>query len=201
MVKDLKHTLSKATALVLVLTLICGIIYTSFITLTAQVFFHDKANGSVIEVNGTKYGCELLAQQFSDEKHMWGRVMNIDTTTFVDENGNAVMYAEPSNLSPESDQFKKIVDQRVDMILKANPEAEVSQIPEDLVTCSGSGLDPDISVVAAEYQVLRLAQNNNMTEEEVEDIIEKCTTQKVFGIFGENTVNVLKVNLMLEGIL
>lgn len=199
--QDLKHALSKATAMVLVLTLICGIIYTAFITFTAQVFFHDKANGSVIEVDGTKYGCELLAQQFSDETHMWGRVMNIDTTTFVDENGNAVMYAGPSNFSPESNEFKKIIDQRVDMILKANPDAKVSQIPEDLVTCSGSGLDPDISVAAAEYQVPRLAQNNSMTEEEVEDIIEKCTTQKVFGIFGENTVNVLKVNLMLEGIL
>ena len=87
------------------------------------------------------------------------------------------------------------------MIKEAHPEKGDEPIPSDLVTCSGSGLDPDISVAAAQYQVESLAENNGMTTEEVEEIIEKCTNHKFLGIFGEETVNVLKVNLMLEGIL
>ena len=87
------------------------------------------------------------------------------------------------------------------MLKEADPDIAEEKIPEDLVTCSGSGLDPDISAAAAEYQVHRIAGNNGMTEEEVEKIIEACTTGKVFGMFGQETVNVLKVNLMLEGIL
>lgn len=199
--KNLKTALPKSIAMVFVLTVVCGMLYTAFVTLVAQVFFPNQANGSIIEVNGTKYGCELLAQQFSDKTHMWGRVMNVDTSTFVDEDGTPLLYAQPSNLSPKSDEFQEIVADRVAMILESNPDAKVNQIPEDLVTCSGSGLDPDISVAAAEYQVPRLAEENNMTEKEVEDIVEKCTTHKLLGILGENTVNVLKVNLMLEGIL
>ena len=87
------------------------------------------------------------------------------------------------------------------MIRESNPDAEEDSIPVDLVTCSGSGLDPDISPAAAEYQVPRLAKANNMSEDEIRDIIEKCTDGRFLGVMGEKTVNVLKVNLMLEGIL
>ena len=94
-----------------------------------------------------------------------------------------------------------MVEQRVEKIKASNPDADKEQIPEDLVTCSGSGLDPDISVAAAEYQVPRLVKANQMTEDEIQDMIDKCTNHKILGIFGEETVNVLKVNLMLKGIL
>ena len=86
-------------------------------------------------------------------------------------------------------------------IRAAHPEKGDQPIPVDLVTGSGSGLDPHISVAAAEYQVTRIAQNNNMTENEVRQIIEKCTDHRLLGILGEETVNVLEVNLMLDGIL
>lgn len=185
--------------MVLAMTLICGVIYTAVVTGVSQLFFSKKANGSVIEVDGKKYGCELLAQQFTGDEYMWGRIMNV--SAFTDQNGNTKMYSGPSNLSPESAEYQKLVEERVAKIKAANPDAKTDKIPEDLVTCSGSGLDPDISVAAAQYQVPRLAKANNRSEDEIETIIEKCTKHKILGIFGEDTVNVLKVNLMLEGIL
>lgn len=189
----------KAVGMVLAMTLICGVLYTIVVTGVSQLFFSDKANGSVIEIDGKKYGCELLAQEFTGEEYMWGRIMNV--SAFTDQDGNTKMYSAPSNLSPESQEYKELVEQRVEKIKEANPDADKEQIPEDLVTCSGSGLDPDISVAAAEYQVPRLAKANQMTEDEIQDIIDKCTNHKILGLFGEETVNVLKVNLMLEGIL
>lgn len=189
----------RAVGMVLAMTLICGVLYTAVVTGVTQLLFSDKANGSVIEIGGKKYGCELLAQEFTGEEYMWGRIMNV--SAFTDQEGHTKMYSGPSNLSPESPEYRELVEQRVEKIKEANPDAKTEKIPEDLVTCSGSGLDPDISVAAARYQIPRLAKANGMTEEEVESIIESCTNHKVLGIFGEETVNVLKVNLMLEGIL
>lgn len=199
--KTLKNILPKATVIFLIFTVICGVLYTAFITGAAQLIFPDKANGSIIEIDGKKYGCELLGQQYTDESHMWGRIMKIDVSTYKDENGKTLMYAVPSNLSPASDEFEALVNERVEMIRKANPDMDETAIPVDLVTCSGSGLDPHISPAAAEYQVARIAVANDMTQDEVREIIDKCTQGKFLGVFGEETVNVLKVNLMLDGIL
>ena len=199
--KTLKSVLPKAAVFFVIFSILCGIVYTLVVTGLAQVFFHDQANGSIIEVDGKKYGSELMAQQFNDEDHMWGRIMNVDVSTYTDEDGNRLMYAAPSNLSPASDEYEALVQERVEMIRESNPDAEEDSIPVDLVTCSGSGLDPDISPAAAEYQVPRLAKANNMSEDEIRDIIEKCTDGRFLGVMGEKTVNVLKVSLMLEGIL
>ena len=127
--------------------------------------------------------------------------MNLDVSTYKDENGKTLMYAAPSNLSPASEEYKKLVAERVEMLRAANPDMDEAAVPVDLVTCSGSGLDPHISPAAAEYQVARIAKTNSMTEDKVREIIQKCTSGKFLGIFGEETVNVLKVNLMLDGIL
>lgn len=199
--KALKSVFPKALMIFLLFTVICGVAYTGVVTGVAQLIFPDKANGSLIEVDGKKYGCELLGQQYTDEEHMWGRIMNVDISTYKDENGKTLMYAAPSNLSPASDEFKDLVAERVKMIREANPDMNETSIPVDLVTCSGSGLDPHISPAAAEYQVARVAKANDMTEDEVRAIIKQCTDGKFLGIFGEETVNVLKVNLMLDGIL
>lgn len=199
--KEIKTVLPRATLMLLIFTLVCGIIYSAAVTGLSQLIFPNKANGSIIEVNGKKYGCELLGQQYTDDRHMWGRIMNIDTTTFTDANGNKLMYSWPSNLSPASNEYAALVKKRVDMIKAANPDAKVNAIPVDLVTCSGSGLDPEISLAAAEYQVPRLAESNNITQNKVSSIIAKCANHRFLGVFGEETVNVLKVNLMLDGIL
>lgn len=199
--KTLKSVLPKATIIFLIFTVVCGIVYTGVVTGIAQLAFPDKANGSIIEVDGKKYGSELLGQQYNDESHMWGRIMNVDVSTYTDKDGKTLMYASPSNLSPASEEYEALVKERVDMIRQANPDADTQSIPVDLVTCSGSGLDPHISPAAAEYQVPRLAEENDMTEDQVRDIIDKCTDGKFLGVLGEDTVNVLEVNLMLNGIL
>lgn len=190
-----------AAGLVLSMTVLCGVVYTGVITGIGNLFFGKQANGSIIKVDGVAYGSQLLAQEFMDQEHMWGRIMQVNATTFQNKDGEYLLYAGPTNLSPESEAFKEMVDERVSMIKESNPTMKDEKIPVDLVTSSGSGLDPSISLAAAEYQVDRIAEANNMSSDEVEEIIDKCKTKKVLGVFGEDTVNVLKVNLMLEGIL
>ena len=193
--------LKNSLIIFLIFTLLCGVVYTAAVTGIAQLFFPNQANGSIIEVNGVKYGSSLLAQKYTDDSHMWGRIMNLDVSTFKDKDGKILLYASPSNLTPESEEYAQLVQERVERIKSANPDMGDTPIPEDLVTCSGSGLDPHITPAAAEYQVQRLAKENNMSEEDVREIIAKCTDGKFLGIFGEETVNVLEVNLRLDGIL
>ena len=193
--------INKAFKFILIFTIICGLVYPVFITGVSQLLFKDKANGSIIEIDGKKYGSVLLAQEFTGNDYLWGRIMNIDTNTFKDDNGKALMYASPSNLSPASDEYEKIVNDRVSKIKEANPDKKDEPIPVDLVTTSGSGLDPHISVAAAKYQVDRIAEARNMSTDEVEKVIEKYTKGRTFGVFGEERVNVLQVNLALDGIL
>lgn len=199
--KNYKSIFPKALGIFLAFTILCGVLYTGVVTGLAQLFFPDQANGNIIEVDGKKYGCELLGQQYTDDAHMWGRIMNLDVSTFQDENGNALMYAAPSNLSPASEEFEALVAERVQRLRAANPDMDETAIPVDLVTCSGSGLDPHISPAAAEYQVTRIAKANDMSEDAVRAIIKKCTDGRFLGIFGEEMVNVLEFNLMLDGIL
>ena len=191
----------KAFICIIVFTVICGLVYPLVMTGISQVLFKDKANGSIIEVDGKKYGSVLLAQQFTGDEYLWGRIMNIDTETFTDDDGNALMYATPSNLSPASEEYEALVKERVERIRKTNPTVKEEAIPVDLVTCSGSGLDPHISVAAAQYQVERIAKARNLDTEEVKEIIDKYTKGRMLGIFGEEVVNVLEVNLALDGIL
>ena len=199
--KTFKNVLPKAAIIFLIFTLLCGVVYTGVVTGIAQLIFPKQANGSIIEVDGKKYGSELLGQQFTDDTYMWGRIMNIDVSTFTDENGKMLMYAGPSNLSPASPEHEALVAARVEKLRAANPDMDETAIPVDLVTCSGSGLDPHISPAAAEYQVARIAKARGISEDEVRSVIEKCSSGKFLDIFGEETVNVLEVNLLLDGIL
>lgn len=199
--KFIQTTWKKGLAILLTLTIVCGILYPLVVTGISQLLFPQKANGSIIEVNGKKYGSELLAQQFTGNGYLWGRIMNIDTETYTDENGNVLMYSSPSNLSPASDEYAALVKERVDKIKAADPDKGNTPIPEDLVTCSGSGLDPHISPAAADYQIDRIAKARNMSAGQVQDIVRKYTTGKFLYVFGEDAVNVLEVNLALDGIL
>lgn len=190
-----------AAKLFLAATVLFGVVYTLAVTGVAQLLFPHQANGSIIEVDGVNYGSELVAQDFHDDGHMWGRVMNANATTFTDDEGNPVVWYGPSNLSPASDDFAEVVDGRVDEIRLAHPEKANEPIPSDLVTCSGSGFDPHISPAAAEFQVDRLAKTTGKSKQEIEAIIDACTEKPVLGVFGDETVNVLKVNLMLDNVL
>lgn len=199
--KQFKEILPRVLALFLVVMLVFGFLYTLVITGVGQLFFANKAGGSVITVNGKTYGSELLGQQYTDDTHLWGRIMVLDTETFSDKDGNLVAYAGPTNLSPASEEFATLLEDRVQKIRSAHPEMEGTPIPVDLVTVSASGLDPHISVAAAEYQIPRLARTTGKTEAEIHTIIEKYTDGRFLGLLGEPRVNVLQVNLALDGIL
>ena len=197
----MKKTISRALGLALVMTVLCGFLYTLVCTGVNQLLFPHQANGSVIEIDGKTYGSELLAQQFTRPEHLWGRPMSLDLTSFTDEEGNPVMYAWATNKSPAGEDEEAMVQERIDALLEADPSMEGTPIPVDLVTVSGSGLDPEISPEAARYQVHRIAEARGIPEEEVQTVIDRYTTGRFLGIFGEPRVNVLKVNLALDGVL
>ena len=194
-----KGVASRALGVFALFTVVCGLGYTLVVTGIAQVAFPYRANGSLIKVDGKVVGSELIGQNFEDGDHMWGRIQNVSIVEGDD--GELMAYGAPSNLSPASEEYQELVDARVEKIRAANPDADMDAVPVDLVTCSGSGLDPEISPDAAEYQVPRLAKATGKSEDEVRDIIAQCTKGRFLGVFGEPTVNVLKVNLMLDGVL
>lgn len=194
-----KGIASRALGVFALFTIVCGLGYTLVVTGVAQLAFPYQANGSLITVDGKVVGSELIGQNFDDEAHMWGRIQNVSIVE--GEDGELMAYGAPSNLSPASEKYRQLVDARVKKIRAANPDADMDAVPVDLVTCSGSGLDPEISPDAAEYQVPRLAKATGKSEDEVREIIAQCTKGRFLGVFGEPTVNVLKVNLMLDGAL
>lgn len=194
-----KGIASRALGVFALFTVVCGLGYTLVVTGVAQLAFPYQANGSLITVDGKVVGSELIGQNFDDEAHMWGRIQNVSIVK--GEDGELMAYGTPSNLSPASEEYRQLVDARVKKIRASNPDAGMDAVPVDLVTCSGSGLDPEISPDAAEYQVPRLAKATGKSEGEVREIIAQCTKGRFLGVFGEPTVNVLKVNLMLDGAL
>lgn len=194
-----KGIASRALGVFALFTIVCGLGYTLVVTGVAQLAFPYQANGSLITVDDKVVGSELIGQNFDDEAHMWGRIQNVSIVE--GEDGELMAYGAPSNLSPASEEYRQLVDARVKKIRAANPDADMDAVPVDLVTCSGSGLDPEISPDAAEYQVPRLAKATGKSEGKVREIIAQCTKGRFLGVFGEPTVNVLKVNLMLDGAL
>lgn len=194
-----KAVVSRAFGVLAFFTVACGLGYTLVVTGVAQLLFPYQADGSLIEVDGRVLGSELIGQNFEDEGHLWGRVQNV--VIVEDEDGDPMAYGGPSNQSPASEDYRELIDERVERLRAANPDAEMDAVPVDLVTCSGSGLDPEISPDAAEYQVPRIAEATGKSEDEVRSIIRECTSGRFLGIFGEPRVNVLKVNLMLDGLL
>lgn len=198
--KSLKEIIKKAAFMVVIMTVLCGFAYPMFITGISHLFFHDKANGSIIEADGKTYGSSFLAQQFTKDKYLWGRVMNINTQIFQDAEGNVLFYASPSNLDTNGKEFADLMKKRVADIQKRNPDTN-EKVPNDLVTSSGSGLDPQISYAAAIYQTDRIAVARNLTSDQVRKIIDENTSSRFLGLIGEKVVNVLSVNLALDGII
>lgn len=190
-----------ALRFLIAMTLVFGLGYTAVCTGLAQMLFPHQANGSIIEGEDGKRYSVMIGQDFSADTHMWGRVTNVDTATFADDEGNPLAWYAPSNLSPAGEEFEAVVAGRVAMIRAAHPEKGEEPIPSDLVTCSGSGFDPHVSPAAADFQVERLARTTGKTVEEIEAIIAACTEEAYLGVFGDPRVNVVMVNLMLDGII
>lgn len=173
-------------------TILTGLIYPGLVTGIAQVLFPDEANGSVIKGDdGRRLGSELIGQSFDDPAYFWGR---LSATGDYPYNGAA---SSGSNLGPLSDELTANVRARIDALHVADP-GNTAPIPVDLVTASGSGLDPHISVAAAAYQVGRVARERGLDVEIVEGLVEEHTEGRTAGILGEPRVNVLELNLALD---
>lgn len=180
---------------------VCGIAYTLLVTGAAQVLFPFQAHGSIVQGNDGRAYSLLIGQAFTDDSHMWGRVQSYDVDTFSNDEGVPLAWSAPSNANPASEEYAEQIAERVEAVRLAHPEQGDAPVPSDLVTCSGSGFDPEISPKAAVYQVDRLARTTGRSAQEIRNIIDDCTEAPLLGVFGEARVNVVKVNLMLDGII
>ncbi len=183
-----------AIRIFLALTVLTGIVYPLIVTGISQAAFRDKANGSLIQLDGKVVGSSLIGQPFDDPKYFWGRP---SATTPMPYNAAA---SSGSNQGPTNAALKEAVDGRVNALKEADPENTIA-IPTDLATASGSGLDPHISIASAEYQIRRVAKARSMLEETVRELVKKHTAGCQLGILGEPVVNVLELNLDLDGLL
>jgi K+-transporting ATPase ATPase C chain len=191
--------LRPAFIMLLILTLITGVFYPLAVTGIAQVLFPSQANGSLIMVGGKAVGSELIGQQFDDPKYFWGRISATGTFPYNAFNAENLTASSGSNYGPLNPALIDMVQARIDALKAADPENTLP-IPVDLVTASGSGLDPHISIAAALYQVHRVAQARGLSEEAVTVLVDEYTEGRQFGFLGEPRVNVLKLNLALDGL-
>ncbi len=184
--------LRPAVMSLVLLTLITGVAYPLAVTAIAQLFFPWQANGSLIVKDGKPVGSALIGQPFDDPKYVWSRPSA--TSPFPDNAGAS----SGSNLGPTNPDLAKAVQGRIEALRAADPR-QAAPIPVDLVTASGSGLDPHISPASARYQVARVAKARGLDEARVRDLVTQYTEGRQWGIFGEPRVNVLRLNLALDG--
>lgn len=187
--KTFKEALMPGLKMLLVMTVICGFAYTLIVTGIAQLFFPAEANGSIVTValadGGEKQiGSRLIGQGFTEPKYLLGRPNT---------------GASASQLSPVSSEQKALVSERIAYLEKIDPDNN-AEIPMELVTASGSGVDPEISLATALYQVKRIANERDISEKKVEKVIQNNTIGTIFGKIGEARVNVLGVNSQLDGL-
>lgn len=190
MLRELRAVL----VVLLMLTAITGVAYPLAVTGLGQLIFPAQAGGSLIEEEGKTSGSSLIGQPFSDPRHFWSRP---SATTPQAYNGAA---STGTNLSPTNPALLDAVKQRVEALRAVDP-GNGDPIPVDLVTASGSGLDPHISPAAARYQVARVARNRGLTTTQVQRLVDEHTEGRTFGILGEPRVNVLQLNLALEALM
>ena len=180
---------------------ICGFAYPMIMTGISQIIFPHQANGSLIEENGEVVGSSLVGQDFTDERlfHCRPSAYNYNTYTEEDkENGNyGGVSSGSNNYAPSNPDLEKRINEDIEKFLQENPTIEKEDIPSDIITASGSGLDPHISVEAANVQIDRVSENTGLTKKQLKKMIEENTEGRFLGIFGEEKVNVLELNLSL----
>lgn len=175
----------------IMLSILTGLIYPLIVTVVAQLAFPGKAGGSLIKKDGQLGGSELIGQPFDNPKYFWGR---LSSTPDFPYNGAS---SSGSNLGPSNPALEEAVKARVKALKAADPENK-SPIPIDLVTSSGSGLDPHISPAAALYQIPRVARARGVSEDQIHRLVEQFTESRQWGFLGEPRVSVLKLNLALD---
>ena len=194
MFKQILVETKQSILFVAVFTVLCGLIYPAAVTLAGKTLFPKQAEGSLIVVDGKTVGSELIGQPFDDPKYFWSRPSATSPQAY-----NAAS-SGGSNSGPTNPDFINTVKGRVEALKKANPDMADAPVPMDLVTASGSGLDPHISPAAAEYQAKRVAKIRNIELVKVEDLIAQNTRGRWLGFIGDPGVNVLKLNLALDAL-
>ncbi|MEZ0604844.1 potassium-transporting ATPase subunit KdpC [Paraburkholderia sp. IW21] len=174
-----------------VLTVVTGLAYPAVMTAVGQAAFHDQANGSMLEQDGKVVGSKLIGQQFDAPQYFWGRLSATSPTPYNPQSSGG------SNLGPTNPALLDEVKGRIDALKAAGTDMS-KPVPVDLVTSSGSGLDPEISPAAAAYQIERVAKARKLAANDVQALVDRYTSGRQFGILGEPRVNVLQLNLALD---
>jgi len=189
----MSRLIRNSVMMLLLLTLVTGVIYPLVTTGIAQVLFPSQANGSLVMKDGKPIGSTLIGQSFTEPKYFWGRP---SATSPQPNNG---LSSGGSNLGPTNPALADAVKQRIADLHTADP-GNKAPVPVDLVTASGSGLDPEISPAAAQYQLARVARARGLSVEQVGVLVEKATSGRQLGVLGEPRVNVLQLNLALDAL-
>jgi K+-transporting ATPase ATPase C chain len=189
----MKNTIRPLLVLFLVLSLITGLVYPLLVTLLGQALYPVQARGSLIMKDGKPVGSSLIGQNFSDPGHFWSR------PSATGPQANNALASSGSNLGPLNPALVDAVKSRVQALRDADP-GNAAVVPVDLVTASASGLDPQISVAAARYQIHRVAMVRKLDAARLETLVEQFTERPLLGLLGEAGVNVLRLNLALEDI-
>lgn len=195
----MRAQIKPAVIMLVLLTLITGVIYPLVVTVIAQVAFPAQANGSLIVKDGKAIGSALIGQQFDDPQYFWGRLSATSTYPYNAFDANTLTASSGSNYGPLNPDLMKMVQARIDALKAADP-TNTQPIPVDLVTASGSGLDPHISPAAAAYQVARVARARGLDVLVVQQLLAQHTEGRDLGILGEPRVNVLELNLALDAL-
>lgn len=204
--KNFIKSIGKAVVFCIVMMALCSFAYPLAVTGVSQVVMRDKANGNLIDEDGKPtsnreeaVGSALVGQDFTAEYFFRGRVSSVNYNTYTKEQKANGEYSGVSsgsfNYGNSNPALKERMEADLEEFLASHPDVEKEEIPSDLLTASGSGLDPHISPKAAEIQINTVAENSGLSKERVKEIVEENTEYKLFGIFGEERVNVLKCNL------
>jgi K+-transporting ATPase ATPase C chain len=194
-----------AIAVFVLLSVLTGVVYPLAVTGVAQLLFPVQANGSIITSNGKAIGSSLIGQDFSgDSRYFWGRLSATSPVAYTAFNARTLTGSSGSNLAPTNPSVLENARARLESLRAADAAAGVPRpngqpVPVDLVTASASGLDPHISLAAAEYQVPRVARARGIPEERIRELVGRATTGRLAGVIGEPVVNVLTLNLSLDG--
>lgn len=203
--KEFLHGTRQAVLVTVVLMLICGLLFPCLLSGLSSVIFPHQAGGSLITVNGMAVGAEHVGQEFTQDCYMWSRPSAYHYNVYTESEDGRKYYNDgtefgglasgSNNYAPSNPALVERVEADMEAFLEKNPEIKREDIPTDLLTASGSGLDPHISPASAQIQLPRIAQASGLSEESLQEIVKRNTAGKLLGVFGEETVNVLKVNI------
>jgi K+-transporting ATPase ATPase C chain len=203
--KNLLHSARQAVVVTIVLMLICGLLFPCLLTGLSSLIFPSQANGNLITVNDQTVGAKYVGQEFTENYYMWSRPSAYHYNVYTEGEDGKKYYPDgtefpgigsgSNNYAPSNPALTERVEADIEAFLEKNPEVKREEIPTDLLTASGSGLDPHISPESAEVQIPRIVEASGLSEDMIRDIIKNNTDGKFLGVFGEETVNVLMVNI------